>query len=179
MDPPSACRPANCAPLSDPLPKRRLTADEPGIGGVLKVRPEDFLVDEVALYDPGGEGEHLYLRIEKIGVSHGELIGRLRRHFGVRDYAIGFAGMKDKAAVTWQTVSVHLPGGDVPQGIDLGHDRIRVVSATRHTNKVRIGHLAGNTFSIRIREVDPARVTVARRQLARLTATGSAVPSHR
>ncbi len=141
----------------DPLPQRYLAADSgrAGIGGVIKVRPEDFLVEELPLYDPRGEGEHIYLGIEKAGVSHGELIGHLRHHFKVRDYAIGFAGMKDKHAITRQTVSVHCPGAPTPKSVELDHDRIRVLWVSRHVNKIRIGHLAGNRFSIRIREVNP------------------------
>ena len=145
--------------IDNPLPQRYLT-DAPGIGGVIKVRPQDFLVEELPLYEPGGDGEHLYLRIEKSGVSHGELISCLRRHFGVPAWAIGFAGMKDKHAVTRQTVSIQLPGRDPPAG-PIKHERINVLWAERHTNKIKIGHLAGNRFSIRIREVDPLKVTVA------------------
>lgn len=158
--------------IADPLPHRYLTADEPGIGGTMKVRPEDFLVEEVPLYDPCGEGEHLYLQVQKTFVSHGELISCVRRHFNVRDYSIGFAGMKDKMAVTRQTISVHLPHA-TPPDVDLGHDRIQVISAGRHTNKIRLGHLAGNRFSIRIRDVDPGRVAVAAGLLRRLADGGA------
>jgi tRNA pseudouridine13 synthase len=159
----------------DPLPQRYLTT-EPGLGGVIKQRPEDFVVEELPLYEPCGEGEHLYVRIEKTGVSHHEMASWLRRHFNVADSAIGFAGMKDKHAVTRQTVSIHLPGDPaVPEG-DVPHDRIKVLWMTRHTNKIRVGHLAGNRFSIRIRDVDPVKVTVVKRQLAQLEATG--VPNY-
>jgi len=157
----------------DPLAKHYLT-DEPGIGGVIKVRPEDFIVDEIPLYDPAGEGEHLYLGIEKRGVSHGELLGVLKRTFNVGRHAIGFAGMKDKAAVTRQTVSIHLPHD--PQTIDLGHERLRVLWATRHRNKIKRGHLRGNRFSVRIREVDPLKVVQVRKQLERLSTIG--VPAY-
>src|SRR5204862_7977679 len=60
-------------PILNPLPQRYLTGD-PGIGGKIKVRPEDFLVDELPLYEPEGKGEHLYLGIQKTNVSHGELM---------------------------------------------------------------------------------------------------------
>ncbi len=94
--------------INNPLPQRFMTKDVPGIGGVIKVRPEDFLVEELPLYEPCDEGEHLYLRIQKNGVSHGEMMACLRRTFGVSDRQIGCAGMKDKQAVTQQTVSLHL-----------------------------------------------------------------------
>ncbi|MBX3374106.1 MAG: tRNA pseudouridine(13) synthase TruD [Phycisphaeraceae bacterium] len=145
--------------------------DMPGIGGRIKARPEDFLVDEIPQYEPAGAGEHLYLRIEKTGVSHGELIAVLRRAFGVPESAIGYAGMKDKHAVTRQTVSIHLPGGGGPVP-DLAHDRIRVLWADRHGNKLRRGHLRGNRFVVRIREVDPVRAPQVMRGLRLLEASG-------
>ena len=156
--------------IDNPLPQRYLT-DAPGIGGVIKVRPQDFLVEELPLYEPGGDGEHLYLRIEKSGVSHGELISCLRRHFGVPAWAIGFAGMKDKHAVTRQTVSIQLPGREPPAG-PIEHERINVLWAARHTNKIKIGHLVGNRFAIRVREVDPLKVTVVRKQVTELQRSG-------
>ena len=112
--------------IVDPLPHRYLTSEE-GIGGCIKVRPEDFLVEELPLYEPCGQGEHLYLRVQKMATSHGELISRLQRHFGVGESAIGFAGMKDKMAVTSQTVSIHLLTD--PPTVDLDHERILVLGA--------------------------------------------------
>ena len=155
--------------LVSPLP-RRYGTEEVGIGGQIKARPEDFIVEELPLYEPSGAGEHLYLRIEKTSVSHIEMISCLRRHFDVREKAIGFAGMKDKFAVTRQTVSIHLPE-DPPQ-LEPDHRRIRLLWARRHTNKIRIGHLFGNRFSIRVRGVDPAKVTVVKQHLERLQAIG-------
>lgn len=154
---------------SNPLPTRYLTDDE-GVGGKIKVRPEDFLVDEQPLYELAGDGEHLFLFVEKMNVAHGELISTLRRRFGVAEKAIGFAGMKDKVGVTRQLVSIHTK--DTPSEIDLGHQRIRVLWATRHRNKLKRGHLAGNRFSIRIREVDPMRAPRVQRSLLTLARTG-------
>ncbi len=155
---------------ASPLPQRYLTG-EPGIGGTLKARPEDFLVDEVSLYDPSGTGEHLYLGVQKTGVSHVEMISHLRRHFDVPRRSIGFAGMKDKVAVKRQMVSIHFPL-DRPMPGPVEHERIVVLWTKRHTNKIRLGHLAGNRFSIRIREVEPVRVTAIRPALAHLERVG-------
>lgn len=155
---------------ANPLPQRYLTG-EPGVGGVIKTRPEDFLVDEVPLYDPSGSGEHVYLGIQKTGVAHVEMISHLRRHFGVPRRAIGFAGMKDKAAVTRQMVSIRFPG-DRPMPGPVEHDRIQVLWTSRHTNKIRLGHLAGNRFSIYIRDVEPTRVTAIRPALEHLQRAG-------
>lgn len=155
--------------IDNPLPRRYFTSEE-GIGGLVKDRPEDFLVDELPLYEPAGSGEHLYLRVEKVATSHSELISVIRRRFGVTEREIGFAGMKDKQAVTRQTVSVHVLKD--PPDLDLGHERIRVLWAARHRNKLRLGHLHGNRFSIRVREVNPVRVTSVLRLLKGLERTG-------
>lgn len=153
----------------DPKPTRHFTSS-PGVGGTLKVRPEDFIVEEIPLYEPTGAGEHLYLGIQKRGVAHGELLSVLAGRFGVRENAIGYAGMKDKHAVTRQVVSVHLPRD--PDGVHLDHDRIDVMWADRHVNKIRRGHLIGNRFSIRIREVDPLKAPAAHAALRELAERG-------
>jgi len=159
--------------LDSPLAQQFLTT-EPGIGGKIKVRPEDFLVDELPLYDPSGEGEHLYLGIEKKDVSHVELMGVLRRQLGVRERAIGFAGMKDKRATTRQMVSVHMLKD--PPSLELNHDRIKVLWAKRHRNRLRRGHLAGNRFSIRIREIDPLKAPHVLKMLNHMEQVG--VPAY-
>lgn len=153
----------------DPLPQRYLTV-QPGVGGVIKQRAEDFLVDEIPAYDPVGEGEHLYLGIEKSGVSHAEMIACIAKRLNVPRDKVSFAGMKDKHAITRQTISLHLHKD--PPGIDLQHDRIRVLWARRHRNRLRRGHLKGNRFSIRIRGVDPTQAPIARSILLKLERTG-------
>ncbi len=155
--------------IVNPLPQQYLTQGK-GTGGVIKSQPADFVVEEIPLYEPKGEGEHLYLRIEKTSVSHGELMSCLRRHFQVKEVDIGYAGMKDKAAVTRQTVSIHLL--DDPPSVEIDHERINVLWARRHTNKIRRGHLRGNRFSIRIRKVDPLSITAVKRCLDQLQRTG-------
>lgn len=161
-----------CA-IADPAPQRYLT-DDPGIGGRLKDAPEDFIVEELPLYEPCGTGEHLYLRVRKIGCAHGEMMSCLRRTFGVPERAIGYAGMKDKVAVTTQTVSIHLPQD--PPDVEIDHERISVLWSSRHRNKIRRGHLKGNRFSIRIRDVDPMQAPVALRTIRHLEQTG--VPTY-
>lgn len=155
--------------LPNPLPERRLL-DLPPIGGRIKERPEDFLVDELPLYEPSGEGEHLYLRIAKRDMPHHEMLSVLRRHFGVTDREIGFAGMKDRMALTSQTVSIHLPRR--PELTSIQHDRLQVQWADWHSNKLRRGHLAGNRFSIRIRGVEPFQAPAIWRGLQALEARG-------
>jgi tRNA pseudouridine13 synthase len=155
--------------LPSPLPVRRMLADPP-LGGRIKERPQDFLVDEQPAYEPTGEGEHLYLRIAKTGVDHHEMVRILCAHFGVPESSIGHAGIKDRQAVTSQTVSVHLPKR--PPLTSIQDDRLQVLWADWHVNKLRRGHLRGNRFSIRVRGVEPFRAPAMWRGLQRLAAEG-------
>jgi tRNA pseudouridine13 synthase len=163
-------------PIANPLPRHFLT-DEPGVGGRIKQRPEDFIVEELPLYQPSGEGEHLYLGIEATNVSHADLLNVLRQRFNIAEKAIGYAGMKDKMGVTRQVISIHVPTHLADeQSLTVSHPRVRILWAERHVNKLRRGHLVGNRFSIRIREVDPTHVPRARRILETLDRTG--VPTY-
>jgi len=154
------------------VPETYLTAALPGVGGTIKQRPEDFLVEESPLYDPRGRGEHVYLFIEKRRMSTLELVDLLARHFGVSRRAIGYAGLKDKHAITRQTMSVHAPGRRIEDFPQIRDDRVGVLWSDYHTNKLRRGHLRGNRFSIRIRGVSPTDVLPARRVLLELERRG-------
>ncbi len=151
---------------------RYLTHDVPGIGGVIRQRPEDFLVEELPAYAPSGRGEHMYLFVEKRNLSTFELLDLIAGHFRVRRDAVGYAGLKDRRAITRQVVSVHAPGKKPEDFPMLQDSRVGVLWTDLHTNKLRPGHLRGNRFSIRIRNVKPTDVRVAKRVLDRLAAVG-------
>ena len=70
--------------LGDPMPRGRVLDFEP-LRGRIKLRDDDFIVDEMPLYEPSGEGEHLYIRVQKMGLAHTELVEVLKRHFNVRE----------------------------------------------------------------------------------------------
>lgn len=130
-----------------------VTGALPGIGGRTKSEPEDFVVEEVALYEPAGVGEHIYVRHRRTGATTQDLAHKLARMFGLRPFDVGVAGLKDKIAVAEQTFSLPLPKSDVEEVVQ----RIRaelpgeVVWARRHANKLRRGHLLGNRFTILLR----------------------------
>jgi tRNA pseudouridine13 synthase len=133
-----------------------LTSEFPGIGGVIKQRPEDFFVQEIPLYEPSGEGEHVYCEIQKVGMTTFEVIHRLSTALNVHPRDIGYAGMKDAHAITRQIFSI---AGTTPEAV-MGAflPNMTVQWAARHGNKLRLGHLAGNRFAIKIREVNPTDV---------------------
>lgn len=155
-----------------PLGTHYITPDLPGIGGAIKSREEDFLVEEQPRYQPCGEGEHCYLFIEKRGLSTQDAVAVVARHFRVPRRAVGFAGMKDRRAITRQVVSVHTPGRTIDDFPMLQHARISVLWADMHTNKLRLGHLRGNRFSVKVRGVRMTQVLAARAILERLARTG-------
>lgn len=153
-------------------PRAYVTGDIPPIGGRIKDRPEDFLVDEIPAYQPSGEGEHLYFLIQKRGLSTLEMVRLLATHFGVPPGDIGYAGLKDKQAITRQVVSIRLPGKSATDFSMIQSDKLAVLWTDRHANKIRSGHLKGNRFSIRVRGVSFTDVRHAHRVLERLEQVG-------
>ena len=149
-----------------------LTHALPGIGGEIRQRLEDFFVEEQPLYRPSGEGEHIYLMVEKRGIGTPEMVDIVAAHFGVRRSSVGTAGMKDAQAVTRQVVSVHAPGKSPESFPMLHHPSVSVLWADLHTNKLRTGHLLGNRFSIRIRGVTMTDAPAALRVLREIEKRG-------
>jgi len=118
-------------------------------GGRIKAVPEDFQVDELPLYPASGQGEHLYVRLWKRGLSTRAAAQRLSAATGVPVQRIGWAGQKDAQAVTTQWLSIH--AADAPVHLAEGPD-LQILEATRHGNKLRRGHLRGNRFRVRVRD---------------------------
>ncbi len=132
-----------------------VTEDVPGIGGVIRVTPEDFVVEERPLYQPCGEGEHLYVRITKRGFATPHLVSYLSSRLGIKARAIGVAGLKDANAVTTQIVS--LQGVSQEKAAQVKHEKILTLEVLgRHRNRLRPGHHAGNSFRIVVRHIRPS-----------------------
>ncbi|AJE04296.1 tRNA pseudouridine(13) synthase TruD [Geobacter pickeringii] len=155
---------------NDEPTSRYLTAGLPGTGGSIKESAEDFMVEELPLYLPCGEGGHTYALIEKRGITTLEAIRRLARALKVPEREVGYAGMKDSRGVTRQTVSLPRVAPEEVRALEL--PGIAVLSAERHRNKLRLGHLAGNRFLIRVRGVVPEALSRAGEILAVLTRRG-------
>jgi tRNA pseudouridine13 synthase len=153
-------------------PSCYLTAQVPGTGGTLKARPEDFQVEELPAYEPAGVGEHLYIMIQKTGLATLQMVSIVARHFRVQPGAVGFAGLKDKNAVTRQVISVHLPGKNLADFPPISHPKLVVLWSDLHGNKLRRGHLKGNRFTIKVRDVDPGKVVYAKKTLDALAGLG-------
>lgn len=129
--------------------KGYLTSGIPGVGGVIKETPEDFVVTEIPAYEPSGVGEHLYLTIEKRAITTLEAIRRVAHELKIPEKDIGYAGMKDAVGVTRQTISIPKIKPEAVSGRDF--NGVKVLAAVRHGNKLKLGHLKGNRFRIIVR----------------------------
>lgn len=151
-----------------------LTDSYPGIGGRIKVEPEDFVVEEIPLYEPGGEGQHVYVYLEKRGLSTYQAVNAIARRLRVPTGSIGYAGLKDAWAVTRQMISID---GVKPEQLEaLDVPGVKILWVNRHRNKLKMGHLAGNLFTLRVRGVGQEALTIARAVLAELSRRG--VPNY-
>src|SRR5258705_8102715 len=108
------------------------TTDFPGVGGTLKQRAEDFFVQEVPLYEPTGEGEHVYAEIQKVGLTTFDAVNRVADALRVPTNDIGYAGLKDARAVTRQVISVRGTTEDAVMGLGGQIPGLTVLWAARH-----------------------------------------------
>jgi tRNA pseudouridine13 synthase len=153
----------------DPLPLPFITSDLPGSGGALRASPEDFRVDEIPAYLPSGTGPHLYLLVEKRGRTTRDALRTLAHALGVPERDAGYAGLKDRDAVTTQWLS--FPVARDPDPAALASPGLAVKTVSRHANKLRPGHVRGNRFEVLVRGGDLER---ARACAAALEARGLA-----
>ncbi len=129
----------------------------------IKSRPEDFEVEEVPLYLPEGSGGHCWLFCEKREMTTDGLVRELAGRAGASRSEVGFAGRKDREAVTRQWLSV--PGARPEDAALWQGEGWRVLEATLHRTKLKLGHLEANRFRLVVRDVDPKAGVRARAEL--------------
>jgi tRNA pseudouridine13 synthase len=129
----------------------------------LRAMPEDFQVDEQLGFTPSGDGEHLFLRIRKRNQNTAWVAGLLARAAGVPEAAIGYAGLKDRRAVTSQWFSVHLPGRQMPDLSALWNEDVVLQEQTWNARKLKRGAHQGNRFIITLRDVEGDAAALAHR----------------
>lgn len=117
----------------------------------------DFVVTEVPLYAPDMDknAEHLMLYVRKKGLSTQEMLDILSSALGIKAREIGYAGLKDKAAMTYQYLSIHRSLQDrLDSALDLLESKqIKVLNIAPHSNKLKLGHLKGNSFFARFKKI--------------------------
>jgi len=147
----------------------------PSLTARLRSTPEDFRVEEVLGYDADGKGEHALLWVEKRGANTDWVARELAKFAGVSPVAVGYAGLKDRHAVTRQTFSVQLAGKPDLDWSTFPHAEVKVLAATRHSRKLKRGALRGNRFILVLREVQGDR-EAAEQVLQQIAARG--VPNY-
>jgi tRNA pseudouridine13 synthase len=125
----------------------------PPLAAELRRTPEDFRVDEILGYDADGEGEHALLWVEKRGANTDWVARELARFAGVPPLNVGYAGLKDRHAVTRQAFTVQLAGKPDPDWSAFPHEEVKVLASTRHKRKLKRGALRGNRFVLVLRDV--------------------------
>ncbi len=152
--------------MEQPLPHPELPLITPellGISGGIKQEPAHFVVEELPLYEPQGHGAHVYIRIEREGMTTREVVKALANEFALDQGQIGYAGLKDKEARCTQTFSLTMDDMDedevqrrVTESLGL-----EVHWAKRHGNKLKRGHLLGNRFEVLVSGVGKGAIACA------------------
>jgi len=149
------------------LPEWPRAWGKPELAATLRFAPEDFEVEELPAVEPSGQGSHLWLWIEKTGANTDWVAGQLARAAGCPPNDVGYAGMKDRHAVTRQWFSLPWPAQDAAAFADPGIEGVRLLRATLHEKKLRRGVLRGNQFRIRLKSLqgDTSRLEARLRQI--------------
>lgn len=139
------------------LPRARAGAP---LTGRIRCVPEDFIVEELPAFEASGEGEHLLLSIRKRGMNTAFCAERIAHWAGVDVREVSFAGMKDRHALTTQRFSVRLPKKTAPDTGLLNSDECQVLEAVWHNRKLARGALAGNRFTLMLRDLSGGRAPI-------------------
>src|SRR5688500_1299270 len=125
----------------------------PALRGKFKLAPEDFKVEEQLGFEPDGAGEHLWIFIEKTGITTFEAQTALARHFNVALRDTAFSGMKDRQGITRQWFSLHLKKFTNCQVTQFEHPQLRILHSVANSRKLRRGSHKSNQFRIVLRNV--------------------------
>ncbi len=120
----------------------------------LRARPDHFIVDEDLGFECSGEGEHLFIRIQKTDLNTNQVAEQLARYAGISTRQVNFSGMKDRHAVTSQWFGLHMPGQQGPDWSGFNTEQIKVLDVARHSRKLRRGVHRGNRFTITLSQLD-------------------------
>lgn len=133
------------------------------LNGKYRSCPEDFIVEEIDAFEAHGEGEHLLLSIEKRGLNTAFVAKELAKWAGIGEMGVGYAGMKDRHAVTRQRFSVHLPKKIAPDFDAMNIEGVKLLEWHWHHRKLPRGALAGNQFTLTLRDVDGDKAAIESR----------------
>ncbi len=134
----------------------------------IRSQPADFFVEEILSFSLNGEGEHVYLLVEKTDQNTIAVAERIASFAGVHPNCIGYAGLKDRKAITRQWFSVQLPKVEPADWQRLNADDLKVLCVDAHTRKLRKGAVKSNHFKLVLREVqgDPDKIDIRLQKIA-------------
>lgn len=138
---------------------------KPTVTGIYKQYNQDFIVKEDLGYELTNEGEHVFVEIRKEDCNTLFVAEQLAKFANISTKLVGYAGLKDRNAITTQLFGLHIPGKLTPDFSQFKLAGCEVLSVTRHNKKLRIGGLKGNFFSLRLRDISDASALEARLQL--------------
>lgn len=141
--------------MTDILAELAYLHGKPTSKAKIKAIPEHFVVRENLGFEFSGTGEHLMVRIRKTGENTSFVANELAKVCGVKSKDVGWAGLKDRHAVTEQWLSIHLPKSETPDfsSFEEQYPSIQILETARHNRKLRPGDLIGNDFEITLSEV--------------------------
>ena len=132
--------------------------EDKGIGGTIRNRWEDFYVEEIPEMLPDGEGPNIWIWIEKLGRSTLDVLLDISRDLHISRKRTGFAGMKDKNAITRQWICIsNMESEEQFKEVEALAGSIKnteFLEITRGRKKLRMGQLKGNKFRILIKDID-------------------------
>ena len=135
--------------------KRFYGKSYPKIPFVFSHNERDFIVEEIPLYPFSNTGEHRILKVRKKNISTLECVKLIAQALHIKEREIGYAGLKDKHALTYQHISVPNKAFKAYENNLHKIDQIKILESCLHGNKIKIGHLQGNKFFIRLKKVTP------------------------
>lgn len=133
--------------------KRFYGKSYPKIPFVFSHNEKDFIVEEIPLYSFNNEGEHRILKIRKKNIGTLEVVKIIAQVLNIKEKDIGYAGLKDKNALTYQHISVPNKAFITYENNLHKMEQIKIIESYLHSNKIKIGHLRGNKFFIRLKKV--------------------------
>ncbi len=147
---------------------------EPSGQAQFKYQPEDFMVRESLSFEPDGEGNHACLYIEKTNTNTEWLARQLARFAGVQAKEVGYAGLKDRRAVTSQWFSIKLEGVEKPDWDQFQLDGIKILHKTWHRKKLKRGAIKHNQFNIKLRNIQGVSTAELEQRIAKIAQQGVA-----
>ncbi|VEJ08954.1 tRNA pseudouridine(13) synthase TruD [Actinobacillus delphinicola] len=136
--------------------------DVPEQTGRLKAENKDFIVRERLGYEMSGDGEFVALYVRKNGANTLFVGEKLAKFAEVSVKNMGYAGLKDRHAVTEQWFCLQMPGKPTPDFSQFELDGVEILTVTRHNRKIRVGSLEGNEFELLLRDVKETEELVSR-----------------